>query len=328
MSLPRRPTRTLTALAITGLLLSSLVAPAFGKLVTVTVTATAVPGSVTPGKNVAIDLEFYNFPNTSNISQLSLSATTPKLWTLVGIEAPGPSQGTCTGPAGGDVSCTFGAVNAGDSVTLRVVYTTPSNVNTPVSVSLDWFLFKSTGQAGDPKGNSHGDQYPAIGSLTLDPGSDFGGAYTSAAGQVVSDNPVLDTTRNPQSTSLTSPDGLIGVTVGEVSGSTFVCPPIASSSCFGQWSVISVNSGAPYPNGFSVVLAYKGNIGNASFVHLFDDYDAVTHPNRFETITNPGDTCSSATPSASEIPCLISRPSGGNSYVTLWLNLNGPVRAD
>ena len=324
MPLRHRPIRTLTIIAITGLLLSSLITPVLGKLANVTVTATAVPGSVTPGKNVAIDVEFLNSPSTSNISQLFLTAATPFGWTLVGVELQ--TQGTpCTAPAGGAlISCTFGAVNAGANVTLRVVYTTPSNVTG--AVSLNWFLFNTTGVAGDKGGNSHGDTYSTSGSMTLDNSSDFGGAYTSLGGQVVSDNLVLKNNSNPQSTSVNSPAGLIGVTVGEKAGTAFVCPPIASSSCFGQWSVISVNSGAPYPNGFSVVLGYKGNIGNASFVHLFDSPDPVTGAT-YETITDPGDICSSATPSAAEIPCLILSSSGGNSFVTLWLNQNGQVRA-
>ena len=296
MSHRLRSVRTLTALAITGLLLAAVAAPTFAKLATVTVTATAVPGSVTPGKHVAIDADFFNSPNTSNISQLSLTAKTPDLWTFVGVESQ--SQGTPCTAAGGTVSCTLGAVNAGNHVTVRVVYTTPSTVTGPMS--LNWFQFSSTGLAGD-KGVGHGDNYPTSGSMTLDNSGDFAGAYTSTGGQVLADDPIL-TTLNPQSTSLTSPNGLIGVTVGEKAGTAFVCPPVASSSCFGQWSVISVNAGAPYPNGFSVVLGYKGSIGKANFVHLFDSYDSVTNPTAYETITHPGDVCSSATPSASEIP--------------------------
>jgi hypothetical protein len=308
-----------------ALLLASLAVPTLAKLANVTVTATAVPGSVTPGANVAVDLDFYNFPSTSNISQLYLNAKTPSGWTLVGIESY--SQGTCTGPAGGDVFCNIGAVNAGTHFTARVVYTTPSGGSG--SVAFDWFLFNTTGVANDKGKNSHGDNYIPTGSVTLDTSKDFGGAYVSTGAQVITDSQVLHINRNPQYTSVTSPAGHIGVTVGELAGNTAVCPAEAGT-CFGQWSVISVNDGAPYPNGFSVVLGYKGNIGNASFVHLFDSYDPITNPTAYELIEyvstdpdDPTDICSSATPTASEIPCMIPESSGGNSIITLWLNQNG-----
>ncbi|MEX0625210.1 MAG: hypothetical protein WD402_01555 [Chloroflexota bacterium] len=324
MSLRRRPIRLSIILAITtGLLLSSLITPALGKLANVTVTATAVPGSVTPGANVAIDVEFYNFPSMSNISQLYLTAAAPPNgWILDGVE--GQSQGDPCVVGTATFSCSLGAVPAGSTATVRVVYITPSTGSG--SVSLNWFLFNTTGVAGDRKGNSHGDDYMTTGTVTLDPSSDFAGAYTSSDNLTVADNPVLHVRRNPQSTSVTSPTGLIGVTVGEVPGGTFSCPAVAST-CFGQWSVISVNDGAPYPDGFSVVLGYKGNIGNASFVHLFDSYDSVTNPTAYETIAHPGDLCSSSTPSASEIPCMILSSSGGESFATLWLNRNGQVKA-
>jgi hypothetical protein len=317
MSHPRRSIRTLTALAITtGLLLGSLVTPAFGKLATVTVTATAVPGSVTPGADVAIDAEFFNSPSNSNISQLFMTAETPEFWTLVGVESITPNQGICDDSTA-TVTCTLGAVNAGASVTVRVVYTTPSDATG--DVNLDWFLFNTTGVAGDRKGNSHGDNYKTTGSVTLDASSDFAGAYTSTGGQVVADNPVLHARRNPQSTSVTSPDDLIGVTVGEEPGNAFVCPSVAST-CFGQWSVISVDDGTLYPNGFVVVLGYKGNIGNASFFHAFDDYDAVTNPTAYELIEYPDDVCSDSTPF---LPCMTLSSSGGDSFATLYLTQNG-----
>jgi len=320
MSLRRRPFRTFTALAITtGLLLGSLVGPALGKLALVTVTATPVPDAVTPGANVAIDVEFLNSPSPSNISQLFLDAVTPSGWTLVTVESF--SQGVCSWST--NVQCTIGAVNAGAAFDARIVYTTPSNVTG--TVSLNWFIFNTTGVAGDKGKNSHGDDYLTTGSVFLDNSNDFAGAY-AADGQVISDSQALHAIRNPQFTAITSPDPSIGVMVGEKPGNAFICPP-AASTCFGQWSLISVNDGAPYPDGFSVLLGYKGNIGNASFVHLFDGYDPVTNPTAYETIVYPTDVCSSASPTAGEIPCMILSSSGGNSYATLWLNQNGQIKA-
>lgn len=326
MSLPRRTIRTSIILAITtGLLLSSLISPALGKLANVTVTATAVPGSVTPGANVAIDVRFFNSPSTSNISQLFLNAAAPPDgWIFLGVESQ--SQGDPCVESTATFSCSLGAVPAGTTATVRAVYTTPSTASG--TVSLNWFLFNTTGVAGDRKGNSHGDNYPTTGNVTLDPDSDFAGAYTSTDSQIVADNPVLHVRRNPQSTSVTSPDPLIGVMVGELPGNAAICPA-AASTCFGQWSFISVNGGFDYGavgQSFTVVLAYKGNIGNASFVHLFDDYSAA-NPTAYELIQYPEDVCSDASPDFSELPCMILGSSGGDSFATLFLKENGQVRA-
>lgn len=327
MSLRRRPIRPFIALAITtGLLLSSAITPALGKLANVTVTATAVPGSVTPGQDVAIDVEFFNSPSTSNISQLYLNATAPPDgWIFGGVESQSQGGDSCDASTA-IFTCSLGAVPAGTTATVRVLYTTPSTVTG--TVSLDWFLFNTTGVAGDRKGNSHGDNYETTGTVTLDPSPDFAGAYTSSNNLIVADNPVLHVRRNPQSTSVTSPDPLIGVMVGERPGNAAICPA-AASTCFGQWSFISVNGGFDYGaegQSFTVVLAYKGNIGNASFVHLFDDYSA-TNPTAYELIEYADDVCSDATPDFTELPCMILSSSGGDSFVTLFLKENGQVKA-
>jgi hypothetical protein len=322
-----RSLRAVAAMLIATALVASLAIPAFAKLANVTVTATAVPSSVTPGANVAIDVTFFNSPSTSNISQLYLTAPIPSApipsgWSLLGVESITPDQGTCddTTPT---ITCSLGAVNAGAFVTVRVVYATPSNMSG--TVQLDWFQFNTTGVAGDRHGNSHGDNYPTTGTVTLNTSGDFAGYYTSADQQIVADNPILHARRNPQSTSVTSPDPLIGVMVGEVAGNTFICPP-AASTCFGQWSVISVNGGFDYgANGesFTVLLGYKGNIGNASFVHAFDNYDPA-NPLTYELITYPDDICSDSAPF---LPCMTLSSSGGDSYVTLYLTQNGQLKA-
>lgn len=314
--IPKRLSRVLPAGALTLAMLTGLAVPAIAKQVGVSPTATAVPGGVTPGANVAFDVEFFN-PGPSNVSQLFLDAITPEGWILLGVESQ--SQGVCDSSSG-DLHCSFGAVNALAGVQLRVVYTTPSDGGGDVDV--DWFVFFTTGVSGDPGKNSHGDDYPTTGTVTLETSRDRGGAYTSTEGQIVTDDQELHARRNPQFTQVTAPEDLIGITVGEEPFDPALCPP-AAGTCFGQWSVISVNDGAPYPDGFSVVLGYKGNIGNASFVHLFDDYDPDTNPTAYELIEYPEDLCSSATPTASEIPCMLLSSSGGDSFATLWLNENG-----
>jgi hypothetical protein len=183
------------------------------------------------------------------------------------------------------------------------------------------FNFNTTGVTkgkADKGGNSHGDSYAALpGSVSLLGGGDFAGLYIrdGDSSLQVFDNQALHNTRNPQSTLVNAPEDAIGVAVGEA---TFTCPA-SIGTCFGQWSVISVNGGYDYGadgEAFSVVIGYKGNIGNANFVHTDDDGNII------ETITT---TCSSDPPPFSEIPCKIITTSGGNSYATLWLTQNGRV---
>jgi hypothetical protein len=308
-----RSTRALATLGLTIILsLTAMAGPTaiLGAQASADHTATPVPGAVSPGTNVAFDVRFaLKSTETSTLSQLYLRAATPAGATLLGVEGL-PSQGSCT--SGVDLSCTFGAVKPGTVVTLRVVYTTPSS---PGTFNVP-FLFSTTGVAADKGKNSHGDDYPTSGIATLDASLNFGGAYTATSGQVVADNETLSKRQNPQSTKVYAPSGLIGVTVGEepIGPSTVVCPSEAGT-CFGQWSVISVDGGTPYANGFKVVLGYKGNIGNAKFVHVLDN-------GTVQLITAE---CSSATPAASEMNpgCFIISSQNGDSFVTLWLIQNG-----
>jgi len=281
-------------------------------------TATAVPASVSPGGKVAFDLYFkLADTETSTLSQLNLAATTPAGAALLGLEPGSPSQGSCTTAV--NLSCTFGAVAPGVEVTLRVVYRAPTS---GLSLTIP-FKFNTTGVAPDKGKNSHGDSYDTPGVVDLNGSGDFAGRYIQVGDSLtVSDNLALHKTRNPQSTLVNAPAGAIGVTVGEQAGNTAVCPAVAGT-CFGQWSVISVNDGTPYSAGFSVVIGYKGNIGNASFVHLFDGYDPVTNPTAYELIKYPDDICSDASPDAAELPCMILSSVNGDSFATLWLNQNG-----
>lgn len=312
-----RSTRALASLGITlALSITAMAGPVviLGGKALAEVKAPPIPAKVSPRAKVAFDVSFKNI-SKSNLSQLFLSSTTadatPAGGSLVDIEIP--RQGSCDS-TGGNVHCTLGAVAAGATATVRVVYTTP-DVKGTFTVP---FLFSAPGIAGDPGGNSHGDDYPVDAKVVMDDGKDFAGAY-ALDGQIITDSQALHATRNPQFTQVTAPAAAIGVTVGEA---TFGCP-LSLGTCFGQWSVISVGGGAPYPDGFSVLMAYKGNIGNANFVHLFDGYDATTNPTAYELITFADDQCPSSSPGVLDLPCMIPISSGGNSFVTLWLNRNG-----
>jgi len=308
--------RALASLGITFILaLTAMAGPAtiLARRAASENTATAIPGpvppatvsAVTPGANVAFDVHFKNI-SSSNLSQFFLNAITPNTAdgaALVGIE--NPSRAGCD-TSSGDLHCTFGALAAGAEINLRVVYTTPD-------LTGNWtvpFNFSTTGVAPDGGKNSHGDDYLTPGTVNLDASLNFGGAYTSADDLVVTDTQTLSKRQNPQYTQVNAPEAGIGVTVGE---KTFDCPA-SIGTCFGQWSVIAVNGGAEYPGGFSVVLGYYGNIGNAKFVHITDGGDVVKLD---ECSTNPA-------PLAERDPgCYFVDASGSNTLVTIWLIENG-----
>jgi len=312
-----RSTRTLASLGLTFILaLTAMAGPAaiFGKRALSENTATAIPGpvppatvsAVTPGANVAFDLHFKN-TSSSNLAQFFLDAVTPDTddgAALVEVESSNRAGCDDSGP---DLHCAFGALNAGAEINLRVVYTTPDLAGIRWTVP---FNFSTTGVAPDGGGNSHGDDYPTPGVVDLSNALNFGGAYTSASGQVVTDNQILSKRQNPQYTQVNAPEDGIGITVGEAS---FACPD-SIGTCFGQWSVISVNDGAEYADGFSVVLGYYGNIGNAKFVHVTDG-DAIVELD--ECSANPA-------PLDERDPgCYFVDATGTNTLVTIWLVENG-----
>ncbi|MDP9272027.1 MAG: hypothetical protein M3O93_00610, partial [Chloroflexota bacterium] len=102
----------------------------------------------------------------SNISKLFLVAS------AVGfVEAPSPSQGQCN--ATGPLWCSFGAVNAGTTVDVTVVYATGT---ADKSVN---FEFNTTGVAADKNNKSHGDalKLPTTTALVSASNRDFAGRF-------------------------------------------------------------------------------------------------------------------------------------------------------
>ena len=266
---------------------------------------------------MAFDVRFKNTSTSSNIAQLYLTAKTPANWTLLGVESS--SQPSTCNTSSLDLACSLGAVNAGASLTVRVVYTTDDNDHGSITVP---FAFNTTGATptgADTGKHSHGDAFPAPGEVSFSTSPDFSGYYIADGTSLapVSDITALHVRRNPQYTQVNPPEDAIGVTVGE--GGTFNCPAETGGTCFGQWSTIYVNGGYDYGDDgvmFKVVLGYKGNIGNAKFVHVLDD----------GTVELIDQECSSDPPPFSEADdkgCFIIDNVNGDSIVTLWITENG-----
>jgi hypothetical protein len=339
---PRSP-RSLTALWLAlALALAAMAGPstAVGAQVMVIGTSTPLPGpiavpsghdpvpaAVSPGAHVAFDVFFDNI-DTSNISQLFLSAATPKIGdltgTLVRIESTNRS-GACN-TDNNTLTCAFGALTPDDpAIRMRVVYLTPE---APGNFDVH-FLFTTTGVSGDKKKKSHGDDYDVFTHVVLDDDDDFAGGYVLTTGQVTD---VQDLSRrNPQWTAVNPPQADIPVLVGEFSGTLFTCPGTSASSCFGQWSFVGVANGTVFPAGFAVELGYDANKPDVSFVHFFDSGHEAVEGDLFDPVSGLyyeliTETCSDASPDPSEMPCKTVDTAGGDTFVTLWLQENGWVK--
>jgi hypothetical protein len=321
MSLPLRPIRTLTALAISGLLLSSLVAPVMAKTPTYGSGFVATPNPVSYDGQVRFDVTWTN-ASGANLPTVFVKADRPSGSTFVGLISV--SQGTCDGSDPAVFTCAFGAVNNTASVSFSVVYQVPSSGPSPFSVK---YVFTAQGNTtSDTPGKSRGDDMPVTVSVPLTSDPESGGSYIFNTGLTVQNNQILNKRNNLQSAKLTftlAPGAPgFGASVREAASDQFTCPA-ELTTCFGNWNVLNVNSGLPVAGGFTVLLGYvsvPGNAGKVNFVHLLGGgaSEKIDTACTYDT--------GSTTPN--NIPCIGGISSiQGNTYFTLWLGLNGQVRA-
>jgi hypothetical protein len=319
--IPKRSPR-IVALLIAGTLVGALFAsPALAaKPVKPGGTAPTIPEKVSPStlgdtNYVLFDVTFTN-TRSSSLQQVTLtdeSLTDPDPVFAGLVEGPtvgGDDQGTCEAGVT-ELRCVIGTVDAGESVKLKVVYEVPITTVNKIEIN---FVFKSTGAPGSDPSTSHGDDYPVTGTINFD-SSDYAGTYLfDASDLIVASNQALTKRGNPQSTEATGPLPGFPLTVEEVDG-TYTCP--ANETCFGQWSVVSVNNGDKYAPGFFVVIGYDsvpGNANDVEFVHLVgpgltptfirDECDADTLVNCIDSVDKMN----------------------GDLFFTLILDNNGPIR--
>lgn len=319
-----RSARALASLGlITTLALTAMAGPAtvLGAQAQADFSSIAVLDEVSPTGFIAYDVSFdLAAGETSNLSQLYLTAATPRAgtpsaWDLIGVEAGSESRpGTCV-TTGINLACTFGSMAPADpAITLRVVY----QVGTATGNESVHFLFNTTGVAGDPKKNSHGDSYDAFDQILVESSDHLAASYVQAAGVVVADVQTLSR-QNPQATKVTAPVANIPVIAGEESGLT-QCTAVLGSACFGQGSLIKAGPiGATFPAGFKVEISYNANKPNASFLHFFDPETVGVGDPAYEDITT---TCDA---NHSVMPCKTIVTTQGQTFATIWLIENGKL---
>jgi hypothetical protein len=308
-------------------------------------TATAVPATVSAGSLVRFDYSITNYSN-SNYSSFFVDAVTPDKTSggqLVAVLVNATVTPATTAPkscsitASGDLHCTFGPLNgSGVTASFSVLYRVPTNASSSWTVT---FAASSNGVSGSDPGNSHGDTVNIPGTVAIGTGK-AGGTYVFGTDLTTQNDQSLGK-KNPQSSKLIfSSSGSAGfpATVDEAAGSStlYVCPTAVSSSCFGDWNLISANNGGAVPGGsFRVTYGYdkiSGSQGNVRFVHLLDpDHDGVYGEGQVAGVdyvvipSFSSQPCSSSSSTGKDCIESISS-SGGDYFFTLILDGNGPMR--
>jgi hypothetical protein len=177
----------------------------------------ASSSSVTAGKTVGF-FEWLRNPGPNNISQLYLNVTTDPVasvvgaaWTIEDNAGTVVGQGTCVSTAA--ALCSFGALNAGQTVYVTAAFTTSGALADGTKQNVR-FEFNSTGIP--PGGNkSHGDVVPLPDFVGIDKNGDARGDFNfnGPAGITVQNDPVGGT--NTQSTFLTVGGTQVGAAVDD-----------------------------------------------------------------------------------------------------------------
>lgn len=250
-------------------------------------TVASLPSQVSPGAPAGYRVVLTN-DGPSNISALYLvsnKSATP-------IYLHSERSGACgdENPPTTSLSCSFGALNAGVSVTITVAYTT----STSGSSFAIQFQANTTGATfSDVKGRSHGDTLTTNASTMLSANKNFAGAFTTSASDVVGNSAQL-TGKNKQATKVVGVPVGYDATVEDGPTTTGDCDParFACSSLFGEWSVVNVNSGNALIAPFQIQITFK--TGTPS---------AFLHSNSATDQELVGQCAGNAAPAPAAVPC-------------------------
>jgi hypothetical protein len=306
----------------------------------------ASSSAVAAGAEVGF-FEWLKNADTSNISQLYLTANTDPAATVVGAKwtIKDAAQnvvrsGSC--PATTPLACSFGALNSGNTVYVVAAFTTRSNLADGATQSVT-FEFNTTG-AAPGKNNSHGDAKQLTDSVLIAKNGDASGDFNFDQESLTVADDQKVTGKNPQATSVTVPGALVGAAVGDSPALQTPCnetltqgfPAFFSCSLLTSLtSVVEAGNGKNFLSDtnnprIKVIVTFNQapnqlNGANPFAYHYWETlaFDAngnqITVPHA-ELITA---TCqlSGGLPNNTE-PCLIV----GNKQVTVWLRHNGPMR--
>lgn len=222
------------------------------------------------------------------------------------------SQGACSAPGSGPLLCSFGALRAGQSLTVIAGYATPATGSSFDPV----FQANSNGVSfTDPK-RSHGDtlEDPNETPTVLSKSTNFAGGFAIDQSDVrTADNVGKN---NPQSTTVTPPTvGVITTAQDGLATNTFSCTG-CTKTLFGEWSRVTVGHGESFGDLFPVTLLVYGKAlpkgateDTIDLVHVLDN-----------GATQILSTRCGATPT---LNCVSVTPVGSNYKITGWVDQNG-----
>lgn len=293
---------------------------------------------VAAGKRVGF-FEWLRNDGPSNIAQLFLTEgiTAPSApvagasWIIKNSSGGEIRHGTC--PTATPLNCSFGALNATQTVYVVVALTTSANLADGASLGVD-FLWNTTGKPPG-KNNSHGDSLPWADDIAISKNGDASGDFNiDQPTFTVEDNQKV-TGKNAQATSVTFSGGLVGAAVGD-------SPDLVQAPCddatlpadFPDWfscslltsltSVIEVGNGKTFTNasggpGIKVLISFNQSPHQLGDANPFVYHVSATGP---ELIT---ETCDFGTGNLplNHTSCL----TVGNKNVTVWVFHNGPMRS-
>jgi hypothetical protein len=285
--IPTRQVRIMLAGLMTlGLLVGALTAPAVTLAKTpnwASPTPTPLPPAVRAGTPAGFELSITN-NGRSNISSLYL-------FTINGApDIAYVSDAAHCNPSG-QLSCSFGALRKGESVSVTVAFPTPTDYEGPFSVDFEW---NTTGLGSGSSDNSHGDELRVTGTTQVisATNANFNGGFVLPGFQTISTGPIG--AGNLQTSTLFAPTTGIGASVSD--GTEGTCP--APFTCFGEATYLTVGNGSTQYGLFKVVVTIDASLvpagtdpSQVGVVHVFDN-----PPGGFENITN--DCPTSGTPTS------------------------------
>lgn len=282
--------------------------------------------------------EWLHNGDTSNISQLFLTATTSPtaavagaVWTIKDASENLVRSGAC--PAATPLACSFGALNAGQTVYVVAAFTTSANLADGATQNVN-FLFNTTGTPPG-KNQSHGDAKSVTDSVLVAKNGDAAGDFNlNDTSITVMDNQKL-TGQNRQATLATVDSALTGVAVGDSPNLTTPCDPTLTAG-FPAWfscsnltsltSVIEVGNGRPFQNqedgpGIKVIISFSQMPNQLSGANPYVYHYWVDGAGAHAELITEACTFTAGFPD-NDGPCL----TPGNKNVTIWLFHNGNAR--
>jgi hypothetical protein len=241
---------------------------------------TPLPNAVTPGNSAGFEVTVTN-NGPSQIAALYLNDN--KGETPAYLASP-DVVGACgpTDPPSGPLFCSFGALVAGDSVTIIVAYTTPTSGSSYAIT----FQANTTGATfSDGKGRSHGDTLTLPVSTALSNNKNFAGVFSTADGTGVANNANL-TGNNKQATELQGLPAGVPATVFDGPTATGSCTPEPGINCAlleGEWSEVNV-AGGDATDGFFIIMKFK-NVNEPSMI--FHSFGPPADQERIDPCADP-----------------------------------------